>query len=592
MRKSALTLAAVLLLPVPAPAQSPVPSSVQSPLRSAAPIPDWSQWGRNAQHTGATTAVGQPARQILADVVYDPFVAAEQASPLAGGDLLAHYQVPILDGTDVFMEFKGGQFTGIDHWETETWSEKRLRWQGRRLITSWTFTSDWKPEPYGLGDLGPTWEPVFHAALAGAFVYVPGAGGTVFKLKRTTGAVVAHISPFGGGIDPDTYVAGPLTVDTAGNVYYTALKLIHGQEWTADVEGSWLVKVAANGKSQAAPFAALTPGAPAGNAACLGSFDNSQLPWPPSPDAVPPSSTCGSQRPAINVAPAVAPDGTIYAVTVAHFSSGTAYLVAANPNLTPKWAASLSGRFTDGCGVLLPPDGTPGGCRAGSTPGVDPSQNRPGSGMVMDNGTASPVVAPDGSVLFGVFTRYNWAQGHLMKFGRDGSYLGAYPFGWDTTPAVRVHNSTYSIVTKENHYSGLGSYCDDDSVCPSDRTANYPASPAAYFITQLSADLTPEWMWRNTNTLSCTHDADGQVTCTSDHPDGFEFCVNAPAVDRNGNVYNNSEDGNLYVVTPQGTLREHLFLDSALGAAYTPVSIGADGKIYTQNNGHLFVVGR
>jgi hypothetical protein len=34
-----------------------------------------------------------------------------------------------------------------------------------------------------------------------------------------------------------------------------------------------------------------------------------------------------------------------------------------------------------------------------------------------------------------------------------------------------------------------------------------------------------------------------------------------------------------------------LFLNLALGAAYTPVSIGGDGKLYTQNNGHLFAVG-
>jgi len=32
-------------------------------------------------------------------------------------------------------------------------------------------------------------------------------------------------------------------------------------------------------------------------------------------------------------------------------------------------------------------------------------------------------------------------------------------------------------------------------------------------------------------------------------------------------------------------------LQLALGAAYTPLTIGPDGKIYTQNDGHLFVVG-
>ena len=81
------------------------------------------------------------------------------------------------------------------------------------------------------------------------------------------------------------------------------------------------------------------------------------------------------------------------------------------------------------------------------------------------------------------------------------------------------------------------------------------------------------------------------MTCVSDHPAGFEWCVNAPAIDRKGNVFVNSEDGNLYAIRPDGTLRDHLFLDTALGAAYTPLSISNDGRILTQNNGHLFVVG-
>jgi hypothetical protein len=35
-----------------------------------------------------------------------------------------------------------------------------------------------------------------------------------------------------------------------------------------------------------------------------------------------------------------------------------------------------------------------------------------------------------------------------------------------------------------------------------------------------------------------------------------------------------------------------VFLKLALGAAYTPLAIGADGLVYTQNDGTLFVTGR
>ena len=551
---------------------------------------DWAQWGKNPQHTGFTTAVGQTATHILADVVYDPFVDAEKADPNGFGDLLVHYQVPLLDGNNVYMEFKSGTFTTMAHWDTQTWNEKRLQWQGGGLVEKWSFESDWKPVPFGTNFGGPFWEPVFHGALTGSFVYVPGAGGSIFKLNKTTGAQVARISPF-GAIDPDTFVAGPLSVDAGGNVYYNAIKLTHGNAWNSDVVNSWLVKVNANGTFQTATFTSLTPGAPAGNDKCTGIFNSNQFPWPPAPDAVPPAVQCGTERPGINVAPAIAPDGTIYTISVAHLWTRHGYLVAVNPDLTPKWTASLRDRFNDGCNVLLPPNGTPNGCREGSTTGVDPAQNRPGAGRVLDDSTSSPVVAPDGSVFYGAYTRYNYAQGHLMKFSSSGQFLTSYRFGWDDTPAIYAHDGTYSILTKDNQYGDVGSYCNSSTFCPPDRTTWNPGFPEAYFITRLNSNLVPEWRWQNTNTLSCTRDASGNVSCVSDHPAGFEWCVNAPAVDGTGTVYNNSEDGNVYVIRPDGTLRENLFLNLAIGAAYTPLSISADGKVLAQNDGHLFVVG-
>ncbi len=67
--------------------------------------------------------------------------------------------------------------------------------------------------------------------------------------------------------------------------------------------------------------------------------------------------------------------------------------------------------------------------------------------------------------------------------------------------------------------------------------------------------------------------------------------MNAPAVDKNGTVYADSEDGNLYVINQGGGLKGNIFLQSAVGAAYTPVSLSWDGKIYTENNGDMFAVG-
>jgi len=75
------------------------------------------------------------------------------------------------------------------------------------------------------------------------------------------------------------------------------------------------------------------------------------------------------------------------------------------------------------------------------------------------------------------------------------------------------------------------------------------------------------------------------------HPNGFEWCINAPAVDRDGTVYGLSEDGNMYAIDRHGHERERVFLGLTISAAYTPLSIDGSGRIYAQNNGDLYVLG-
>src|SRR5437588_5709778 len=169
----------------------------------------WPQFGQNGAHQGAVSVAGQAANHILATLVYDPFAQQEQNDPIATPDLLVHYQTPLLEGNDVYMEFKSGTYTSIKTWETQIWNEQRLTWSGSALNQVWSFQSDWKPAPYGTLLLGPGWEPVFHAALTGSFVYVPGAGGTVYKLNKSNGTVVAHINPFASSADTPIPRAAP-----------------------------------------------------------------------------------------------------------------------------------------------------------------------------------------------------------------------------------------------------------------------------------------------------------------------------------------------------------------------------------------------
>jgi hypothetical protein len=569
----------------------------------------WPQWALNPQHTSEVSVAGQPLSRVLASFVYDPLVPAEMAANQ--GSLLAHYQVPLIDGANVYMEFKSGTYNK-NTYSTEIWGENGFQWQSGQLVRTWSFTSDWQAP----GSQADFWEPVFHAVLANGFIYVPGAGGTLFKLDTGTGAVIRRINPFGAKIDPAIIVAGVPSTDGNGNIYYNAIQQHNTGKGTSfyqhDIVDSWLVKVAADDSVTKVSYSILVaqtaPGSlpsPKPNDPCLTVFADSQLPWPPSATALPPTSPCGTMRPALNAAPAIGPDGTVYTVTRSHLLGGfNRYggIAAVHPDLAPKWWTSLRDRLNDGCnndqgtfaGSLLPANGTPGGCRVGSTPGVDPAQNtRPGA-RADDSSSSSITVAPDGSILYGAYTRYDFGRGHLVKFSAAGQFLGAYSFGWDSTPAIYRHDGTYSIVIKDNEYGGgpqFGSYCDVDAVCP-------PRQNGPFFITQLDPNLSVQWKFQNTNTLSCTRNADGSITCVpntsgNQWPNvGFEWCINAPVVDVNGVVYANSEDGNAYAINQGGTLRQNIFLDQALGAPYTPLAIGPDGKVYTENKGTLFVIGQ
>jgi outer membrane protein assembly factor BamB len=469
--------------------------------------PDWPQWGRTWLHTSAISAAGQSPQAQLANITYDPFVPQEKAE--TGNELLAHYQVPLVDGNLVFMEFKTGTYVscdppgsgqpypcGPDDWNTEIWNERAFTWKNGALVELWNFQTDWKPEPNtdvgGMNQDGLFgWEPVFHAALWGGYVFVPGVGGTIYKLNEWDGSLVKQYNAFGGKIDQNRFVSGPLTVDAQGNVYYNAIALDPTNPWSADIRGAWLVKVGPDGAMQAASYATLAP---------------------------PSCSGCGSQRPGINLSPAASADGkTVYTGSTAHFDAADAYLLAVNSDLAPQWQSSLT---------------------------VDNGKIR---GTIIDLSSATPVVLPDGSVLYGVLGRTD--RGHMLKFSSSGQYLAEFDFGWDDTPAVYTHDGTYSVITKDNHYDTGG----------------------PYYISQLNADLAIEWKYQSV--------------------DNFEWCVNAPAVDKNGTVYADSEDGNVYVINQGGTLKGKLFLQSAVGAAYTPIALGRDGKIYTENDGNMFVVG-
>jgi len=437
--------------------------------------------------------------------------------------------------------------------------------------------SDWKPPPlFGF-------EPMFEPALAGDLIAIPAGGGGLSLLDRSTGAVKRQVMPFGTP-NPDTYVVGGLAVSDDGAIYYNAVKFDpdHPDQMPSQ---AWLVAVAPDGTTRTADYAALNPSAPAATASCFGIYDimATPLPWPPqNPDGspmMPPSAPCGPQRPGLNATPAVGPDGTIFLATRAHRNPRYSYVLAVKPDLSPKWATSLRDYLKDGCGVTTAIDATADQnmfhCKVGTPMGVERNTGLMPAAHVDDSSSSTPVALPDGGVLYGAFTGYNGSRGHLLKFDRAGAIRASFDFGWDSTPAVHGGADNYKIVIKDNHYGQ-----DENGV-----------DLGPFYITQLDSSLNAEWRFQSSNTMSCARQPDGSKMCEDDHPNGFEWCINAVAVDRDGTVYANSEDGNTYAITAQGKLRDSIFLDSALGAAYTPIALDHSGRVFALNAGHLWVLG-
>jgi outer membrane protein assembly factor BamB len=538
-------------------------------------LTEWTQVGGSAAHRGAIDVVAQPPARILADVVYDPFVGEETDPLTTDGTLLIHYQAPLVVGDDVYVQRKSGAFTPCQSspssctaqdYESQVWNESHYKWVNGSLVHQWDYPSDWKPA------LGVGFEQMFHAAVFGDVLYVPGAGGTLHKVDRRTGQRLALIRPLAAEPNTTLHVAGPPTVDADGDVFYNVIQLDQDLPFVVDAKG-WLVKVSPSDETRTATYASLALGAKAPDELCFYAFSSSAprpLPPPPNADgspAAPPEGPCFSQRPGINVAPAVGTDGTVYTVSRAHRNPRYSYLLAVNADLKPRWAQSFRDLFDDGCGVLV-------SCRDGATRGVDPSTNQRPAGQVNDSATSSPVVLPDGDILYGTWSGYNGSRGHLVKLDRKtGAVKGSFGFGWDITPAVWAHDDTYSILLKENHYAAL----------PEDER---------FYITQLNADLGVEWQFLATNDQVCERDAGGQVTCHTESANGQEWCINAPAVDKEGTVHVASEDGHLYQIGQSGVQKGRVFMQKALRSGYTPVVLDAQGRIYAMNAGHLFVFGQ
>jgi hypothetical protein len=262
-----------------------------------------------------------------------------------------------------------------------------------------------------------------------------------------------------------------------------------------------------------------------------------------------------------NCAPAIGNAGRTLYIAVSTGDFGSGYLLALD-------SGSLA---TTGKVLLKDPDGN--------------------TAALPDDGTASPMVGPDGDVYFGVLENpfpYNNDRGWMLHY--DGTLTqtkitGA--FGWDDTasvvPATMVPGyigpSTYLLFTKYNNYAGVGTGNGKNKVAVLDPNATEVDPITGKIVmnevlTMLGPTPDPAWDQKFPGAVR-------------------EWCINSAAVDPySDSILVNSEDGTLYRWNlASNTLTQKVALTSGIGEAYTPTVVGVDGTVYAVSNATLFVVG-
>jgi hypothetical protein len=211
--------------------------------------------------------------------------------------------------------------------------------------------------------------------------------------------------------------------------------------------------------------------------------------------------------------------------------------------------------------------------------------------ILPEQGSASPMVGPDGDVYFGVledpFPDHH-DRGWLLHFSTDLSQQKITgSFGWDDTASVvpsfmvpSYHGtSSYLIMTKYNNYAGLGgnganrlAVLDPNAVMPDPYLGN-PVMKNV--LTVLGPTPDPNFI--------------------SFFPHAVrEWCINSAVVDPfTSSILVNSEDGHMYrwdLISNK--LTQAITLTSGIAEAYTPTIVGPDGTVYAINNAVLFALGR
>lgn len=395
----------------------------------------------------------------------------------------------------------------------------------------------------------PTYQPVLATHSGQTRLYYPGAGGTIYYIDNIDS--VSHGLPVqqvfyttltnyqanASKFNSTVFINTPITADTNGNIFF-GFRVSGTAPAPLSTTQSGFARIDPNG---AACYVL------AGTAASDIKIDHDSH----------------------NSAPALSNDGaTVYVAVKSASTESYGYLLGLN-------SSTLATRYK----VFL----------------KDPRNNNANNATLLDDSTASPMVAPTNDVYFGIYGNpSNGSRGFLLHFSGDlKTEKTAGGFGWDYTPGIVPASmvpsykgtSTYLLFTKYNNYANAGG----DSADGVNRIALLDPNS-----TEVDAHATSKGMSIMREVLTVIGPTVDKENRGSGLPYAVrEWCINSPGVDpASKSIFVPSEDGRLYrwnLVT--NSLDQFLNLNVGIGEPYVPTIIGPDGQVYTLNGGTLSAMG-
>jgi hypothetical protein len=492
-------------------------------------------FGGNAQHT----SIYQPAAQELSSIHWQTPVDLNPQH--SGSDLLIHYGAPLMTSANtVLVPVKTGATGGFEV----------NAFNGATGASLYSLSTDYILPSH-------SWTPEYAPALvqtgSGTRLYYAGAGGTVYYITNpdsgTPGTPVqqvfyttlANYQANAGSFNSTVFIDTPLTSDASGDVFFG-----FRVQGTAPAP----LSTAQSG------YARIDPSGNATYVLAHTAAGDANIAWD-----------------SHNAAAALSNDGNTLYVVVKSATSSSDY------------------------GYLLGLDSTTLATKY-KVPLMDPRNNNANWAGILDDGTASPLVAPDGTVFLGVMGNpYNGSRGFTLHFSADLTHEflpGA--FGWDDTDAIVPASmvpaytgpSSYLLFTKYNNYSavetgGSGGNGINQVAILDPSSAETDARNDGAPTLQVMREV-----------LTAPGPTPDPPNISSSTPEATrEWCINTAAVDpASGAIFFPSEDGNLYGWCTDGnSLMEVIPLTAGIGEAYVPTVIGPDGTIYSINNAILFAIG-